>query len=310
MEIFRLSDDEAFEMFKEARWGDDAPSCPKCNHEDHYWIRTRKQWRCKACNHTFSVTSGTLFANHKLPLTTYLAAIALYSNSAKGMSALQMSRNLNTQYKTAWVLCHKLRESLTDCSGKFEGEVEIDACYVNTKVRPENNAKDRRSNRVNPNKRAVVVIRQRGEVGAVRSRTFVAMSENQPATLKIVKNNVNKGTTIFADEHRAYNGLHAYYETKRVNHSITYKGDNGECTNQAESFFSRFRRMQFGQVHKMSNLYLDQYANECAYREDTRRKSNGVIFKDIVQRCAATSVSRDFSSYWQSNKRLSERLVA
>src|SRR5690606_18534740 len=156
--------------FKEARWGDDDPSCPKCGNQDHYWLQTRKQWRCKACNHSFSITSGTIFANHKMPLKNYLAAIAIYSNAVKGISALQLSRDLDVQYKTAFVLAHKLRESLVDANpAQLEGEVEMDGAYVNKHVRPRNNRADRIDRRLrenqNPNKRAVIVLRQRGEKG-------------------------------------------------------------------------------------------------------------------------------------------------
>jgi transposase-like protein len=73
MQIFRLSDDDAFQMFKEARWPNGEAVCPECGTLEHYWLRTRKQWRCKSCNHTFSVTSGTIFASHKLPLRVYLS---------------------------------------------------------------------------------------------------------------------------------------------------------------------------------------------------------------------------------------------
>lgn len=89
-----------------------------------------------------------------------------------------------------------------------------------------------------------------------------------------------------------------------------FSGDIGQNTNQAESYISRFRRMHMGQVHKMGNLYLDCYANEIAYREDTRRMSNGDIFADIMSRCAKSPTSRDFCGYWQGNKRSFERLVA
>lgn len=90
MQIMRLSEEESFELFKQSRWSDNNgdPICPKCGHKEHYWIGTRKQWRCKSCSHTFSVTSGTIFANHKMPLRNYLAAIAIYSNAVKGISAL------------------------------------------------------------------------------------------------------------------------------------------------------------------------------------------------------------------------------
>lgn len=70
----------------------------------HYFIKTRRQWHCRDCNHTFSVTSGTIFASHKLPLKVYLAAIAIYCNAVKGLSALQLARDLDVQYKTAFVL--------------------------------------------------------------------------------------------------------------------------------------------------------------------------------------------------------------
>ncbi|WP_025917308.1 transposase [Herminiimonas sp. CN] len=76
------------------------------------------------------------------------------------------------------------------------------------------------------------------------------------------------------------------------------------------SAFSRFRRMQYGQMHKFGNLYLANYANEAAYREDTRRMSNGDIFDDISRKCATTPTSRDWCGYWQDNKRQAERLAA
>lgn len=316
MQIFRLSDDQAWDMFKEARWGDDVPTCPKCGNQDHYFIKTRKQWRCKDCSHSFSVTSGTIFANHKMPLRNYLAAIAIYSNAVKGISALQLSRDLDCQYKTAFVLAHKLRESLVDDNHpQLEGEVEMDGAYVNKHVRPKNNIANRVDRRLrenqNPNKRAVIVMRERGEPGegAKRTITFLAKSESQRTTLKLAKANIKAGATIYADEHKAYDILHANLVTHRVIHAEHYCGPNGENTNQAESFFSRFRRMQYGQVHKMDNLYMDRYANEAAYRENNRRQSNGAIFSDIVNRCAARTISRDFAGYWQGNKRLAENLA-
>ena len=309
MQIFRLSDDEAWELFKEARWPDGEPVCPQCGTLEHYWIGTRKQWRCKSCKHTFSVTSGTLFHAHKMPLRVYLAAIALYSNTAKGISALQVSRDLDCQYKTAFVLMHKLRESLVDEKPEpMSGEVEMDGAYVNGHVRPRNRIEDRVDRRLkenqNPNKRAVVVLRKRGEKGegAVETRTFLAKSENQRDTLRIAQENVAGGSLMFADDHHAYDALHAHFPTIRVNHKTIYVGPEGENTNQAESYFARFRRMQYGQHHKMSNNYMTRYANEVAFREDTRRMDNGSIFKAIAKRCARKPTSRDLCGYWQGNK--------
>jgi len=87
--VMELTNDEAFQVFKEVRWGSgDEVACPVCGTiGKHYFKRSRKQWQCKDCGHTFSVTSGTIFAFHKLPLRVYLAAIAIYTNAVKGISA-------------------------------------------------------------------------------------------------------------------------------------------------------------------------------------------------------------------------------
>lgn len=79
------------------------------------------------------------------------------------------------------------------------------------------------------------------------------------------------------------------------------------ANNLAESYFSCFRRMQYGQGHKFGNLCLASYANEAAYREDTRRESNGAIFMDIVKKCARTRAHHDWCGYWQGNRRTEER---
>ena len=318
MQIMRLSDDEAFEMFKSARWEGGEPVCPMCGGFEQYWLKTRNQWRCKhkECQHSFSVTSGTIFSNHKMPLRNYLAAIAIYSNAAKGISALQLSRDLDCQYKTAFVLAHKLRESLLDDEPvDLDGEVEMDAAYVNGHVRPANHIYDRVDRRLkrnqDPMKRAVYVARERCEsgYGASKTVTAVAGSENEMSVLRFAKKHFEPGTVVNADQHKAYDVLSAFYPTERVNHDMNYVGPLGESTNQAESFFSRFRRMQIGQMHLFGNLYLNRYANEAAYREDTRRRSNGDIFQDIMTRCAQSAVSRHFCGYWQGNKKPMETLI-
>jgi len=127
MKLFNMSENEAFEYFKAIRWSDTEgiPVCPSCGtcHEP-YFISSRKQFRCKHCEHTFSVTSGTIFVSHKKPLKVYLIAIALFTNAVKSISALQLSRDLDVQYKTAWVLSQKIRESLMPT--KEEDEVKLE----------------------------------------------------------------------------------------------------------------------------------------------------------------------------------------
>lgn len=322
--LFDMSDDDAFDLFRELRWGEgEEVACPCCGSvAQHYFIATRRQWRCRDCKHTFSVTSGTIFAFHKLSLKTYLIAIAIFTNAVKGISALQLSRDLDVQYKTAFVLAHKIRESLMEHRNEsaLAGEVHMDGAYVNGHIRPKNKKADRIDRRLainqRPDKRCVFVMRQKVEIvgneirGANKTLSFVLKAENQADVGKLAAAFVAQGSVICADESNAYDALHAKYDTRRVNHSVEYRADDGTTNNLAESYFSRFRRMQYGQTHKFGNEYLANYANEAAYREDTRREPNGAIFMDIVKKCAKTQTHRDWCGYWQGNKRGEERLAA
>jgi transposase-like protein len=318
--IFALSAQEVRDRFAELRWGSKTEqTCPHCGSiRSHRYVRVQKRWRCRECYAAFSVTSGTVFNGHKLPLQVILAGIVLYVNAVKGISALQMSRDLDVQYKTAFVLLHKLRETLwltreTDLMG---GEVEIDGGYVHTYVRPENKKKDRK-NRVlsenqNPQKCVMLVIRERGskpKEGAKRTRTFILKSENQSDIMAIVRANVHPGAIIFTDEASGYSTLSAGWEHHVVNHSQEYRADDGANENQAESYISRFRRMMMGQIHRLKRIYLDVYANEVACREDRRRTSNGSFVTDIVIKCLATGQSRDWTGYWQGNHRTFDSVI-
>ena len=324
-EVFELSDEQAFNLLRQLRWGrGEKVVCPECGVvECHWFLPSRRQWRCKSCGHTFSVTSGTIFAHHKLPLRVYLGAVALYTNAVKGLSALQMGRDLGVQYKTAFVLMHKLRESLMVQreQAPLSGEVDMDGAYVGGHVRPKNKKEDRVDRRLaenqSPDKRCILVLREKhpqngdepGPAGARRTLSFVIRRENQADVGALASRFIAPGTLISADESDAYDLLHAQFPMRRVNHQQAYRAEDGTTNNQAESYFSRFRRMEIGQTHKFGLRYLANYANEAAYREDTRRQGNGEIFRDIVLKCLGTRTHRDWCGYWQGNKRLEERLA-
>lgn len=198
---------------------------------------------------------------------------------------------------------------------KLQGVVEMDGVYVNGYIRPKNNIVDRIDRRkvLKPNKRVIISIRERNllGIGANKTKTFVLKSENNIEINKIAKSHILPSSEIHTDENSAYDDLLAHYDLKRVNHQIEYSGLNGENNNQSESYNARFRRMQLGQLHKIGNLYLSNYANEIAYREDTRRLDNKAIFDDILIRCLANNtISNEFCGYWQGNRRVAERLGA
>lgn len=181
--VARMSDDEAWEAFKVIRWSDTKgePVCPRCGCLDSYTYKTRKVFRCKACSHQFTCTSGTIFASRKLPVRDYLLAIAIFVNGAKGHSALQLSRDLDVQYKTAFVLAHKLREALAaeTETHKASGTVEVDGAYFGGHVRPANFKEDRVDRRFAQHqtgkRRVVVVMRERPSGPSMRTRRGIAL---------------------------------------------------------------------------------------------------------------------------------------
>lgn len=299
-QVMRLSDDQAFETFKAIRWADNAgePFCPKCGCCAVYTFKTRRIFKCKGCEAQFSVTSGTIFSGRKMELRDLLAAIAIFVNGAKGISALQLSRDLDCQYKTAFVLAHKLREAMAaETKGAtLSGHVEVDGAYFGGYVKPENRKEDRKDLRLSENRsgkrQVVVVMRERGG----RTLPFVFGSEAQ--AVPTIRERVESGTVVYADESSAWDSLHVSYDTKRVNHSVAFK-DNDACTNQAESFFSRLRRAEIGTHHHISNKYLGAYANEMAWREDHRRVDNGALYQAIVAATMSHPVSRQWKGYWQ-----------
>ena len=298
--VARMDEDEAFATFRVIRWAatDGEPVCPVCGCVACYTYQTRRLFKCQACHKQFSVTSGTIFHGRKLPVRDYLLAIAIFVNAVKGISALQLGRDLDVSYKTAFVLAHKLREAMTADQARYQpkGEVEIDGAYFGGTIRQENRKADRKDRRLAEHqtgkRRVVVVMRERGG----RTLPFVVRSEDE--ALPIIVRRVQPGSTVFADEASHWDALHARFATKRINHSVAFL-DDGACTNQAESYFSRLRRAEMGQHHHISGHYLPFYAGEMAWREDMRREDNGTQHRRVTANALAHPKSRNWCGYWQ-----------
>jgi transposase-like protein len=307
--IFRMTEAEAEKVFASIRWPETngEPVCPHCGGLSPYQDRRPNgtlRFRCKPCKGSFSIASGTLFAFHKLPLRTYLAAIAIYVNEVKGKSMLALSRDLDVQYKTAFVLSHKIREAVaSEMKGARvggEGKVaEVDGAYFGGYVKPANFAENRRDRRLGVNqngkRKVVVAIRERD------GRTITKVFKTEDASTSFIKSHVEKGTEIMADEAASWNGLENSFGVKRINHKEAYS-ENGVNENAAENLFSRMRRAEIGHHHHISGAYLGRFAAEAAWRDDNRGMSNGEQFKAIAGLVAKNKPSVDFCGYWQRSK--------
>lgn len=309
--VARMSDREVEEAFIGIRWHETGgkPVCPHCACPTVYDVRKADgpaRWRCKACRKDFGITAGTIFAHRKMPLRQYLLAIAIFCNEVKGKSALALSRDLAVDYKTAFVLAHKMREAMAlESRGvRVGGEgrtVETDGAYFGGYVKPANlreHRVDRRLARNQNGKREVVVVVRERE-----GRTIPAVFKSESAALGFISSRVAKGTRLMADEAASWNGLHGRFDVDRIDHGQAYSMPGGVYTNGAEEFFSRMRRAEIGHHHHVAGPYLVRYAQEAAWREDKRRVSNGTQVQNVMGLAMASKPSVDWSGYWQRARR-------
>ncbi|WP_415404685.1 IS1595 family transposase [Tateyamaria sp. SN3-11] len=292
--IYKDGEDAAYQTFCEMRWPETGGEavCPVCSHDESYKITTRRKFKCKNCHHQFSVTSGTTFASRKMEFVDLLAAICIVVNASKGVSMVQLSRDLDCQYKTAFVLAHKLREAMAaevQTGEVLNGHVEIDGAYFGGHIRPANAKEDRVDRRKKEHqtgkRRVVIAMRER------QGRVLPFVSNSEAEGVALANENIDRMATISADEASHWDLLHAGWNVDRVNHSEIYS-DHGKHTNLVESYFSRLRRMVDGQHHGVSPQYLYQYANHAAWLEDNRRTDNGTLANIVVSNAMGSPVSR------------------
>jgi len=298
--VLRMSDKAAETAFRAIRWPETKgePICPECGSVESYDLKGRPVWKCKGCKKQFSITSGTIFHGRKLALRDILGAIAIFTNGAKGYSALQLSRDLGVSYNCAFVLCHKMREAiaLARQEGALSGNVEVDGAYFGGYVKPANNRADRQDRRRKihqSGKRQVVIVARE-----TKGRTLTTVAKTEAEGVAFARENVAAGSVVHADEASHWDKLAAAFPIKRVNHKRAYS-ENGANTNAAESFFSRLRRAEIGTHHHIAGKYLAAYASEMAWREDARRQSNGNQFTMIVSAAAVAPKSAAWCGYWQ-----------
>jgi len=312
------------QLYAHIRWSPNGGSFarPICSHcgclsEQHRRINGaadnhRGRWRCVTCYKYFSVLSGSVFANCKLPLYKLLIAIYKFVTSPKGESATQLAGPLEVSFKTAFVLLHKIRYSLWAGHNRspMAGAVEADVCWVmksvrNPRVHTSPRGRKINAGATNPNKQAIMVVRLRGEKkgqGAVRTVALPVLREDEQTVREVFKKLVPAGATVYTDEASAYTALAGAYDLRPVKHKEMYATERGDNQNQAESYFARFKRMLIGTYHRMSPQYLALYATECAWREDVRRLTLKERMEHACRIISQCSVAKPFIKYWGTKR--------
>lgn len=261
--------DKAREWLETRIWPN-GPICPKCGVIDKAKLMEGKSHRpglyqCNACREPFTVTVGTLYERSHVPLNKWLAATHLLMASKKGISALQVHRMLGISKKTAWFLCHRIRESLRETKyekllGGKSKTVEVDETYIGGKA---GNRKNRQTRR----KEAVVALVERG--GAVRS--FPIHKVNSRTMRGLLRKQVSKKSRLMTDDSVIYKKLGEKFATHdTVNHSIEEYVRGGAYTNTVENYFSILKRGVNGVYHHISEQHLKRYLAEFDFRYNER----------------------------------------
>jgi transposase-like protein len=273
--------DAARAHFEKLRWPD-GRVCPHCGvvGDDQSTLLKGKShraglYKCKSCSEPFTATIGTVYEDSKVPLNKWLLATHLMCASKKGISALQLQRELALgSYRTAWFMAHRIREAMIDTdNGPLGGEgkiVEADETYYGKPaVSPtkRTDGRDYLKRKKARNSRPVVALVERGG----KAKVFHVAVADKAAVSKIVMDNVHPASRLHTDESRLYKGaadVFASHET--VKHSAGEYARGDVNTNSAEGFFGVFKKGMKGVYQHCSEKHLNRYVTEFGFRHNTR----------------------------------------
>jgi len=276
--LSRLTEDEAREYMEAVRWPA-GPVCPHCGVIDPKPTKLAGKaarpgvWQCNGCREQFTVTVGSVMESSHIPIRSWLIGFHLMCSSKKGISALQLQRNLGLKsYRSAWHMAHRIRHAMAtptpNPNPPMTGTIEADETYIGGK------SKGGKCGRGSNKKMAVLALVQRG--GNVRVRPIEHVDSK---TLKgAIRENVAKSATINTDEWISYVGIGK--EFAGGHHTVCHsrgeycRGD--VMTNTAESFFALMKRGVYGVFHHVSKRHLHRYCAEFGFRWDNRKVTDGV----------------------------------
>jgi len=253
------------------RWSD-LPTCPYCNSTRSSRKTQEFRHTCHECKRSYSVLVGTIFEATKIPITKWFFAIHLILNAKKGISSLQLSRDLHVNKNTAWYLQKRIRQAMKDDDCILSGIIEIDETYVGGSISNKHYYTKLESGKYYKSGMEHMV----PVLGMIQRKGKIILKVLEKASGKeikpYIKSKVASESTIITDGFGGYYGLNDHFENHIIlNHSKYKRSINQYNTCTLEGFWTLVKRSFIGQYHKITKKHLQEYLNEIAFKYNYRK---------------------------------------